>query len=155
MEKHKAAAILIQETHSLDIFKFYIIGYKVIISQDRPPLFLPVNPARSISNKAVKTYNIRKSSKPKFTCLVNDEICLYLPEPTSVNLDTFYISICKVLLRQQKKTFLSLNRQLIPTWYEEYDSCYKDFISSTTNDEATKTNTDLLQSLCTKGNQCW
>ena len=125
-------------------------------SQHRPSIIIiPDSPIEPVQTKPVKRWNFRKANWDQFTNLV-DSGTDSLPTPISSNLDNAYSALCKLLIRSAKSTIpRGFRHCYIPTWVEECDAHYNEFLNAEPGEEAATKALQLTNCLDKKRRERW
>ena len=124
-------------------------------SQHRPSLLIPVNPVRPVTTKPVKRWNFRKADWKKFSNLVDEAVC-NLPPPTPRGTDQAYSDFCNILIKAATNSIpRGFRRHYIPTWDEECDAIYNQFLRSEPGDLASTKASELTDCLDRKRRKRW
>ena len=124
-------------------------------SQHRPSMITPENPIEPIKTKPLKRWNFRKARWDQFTNQVELGV-VNLPTPSSSNLDQAYTSLCNLLTTAAKSSIPRGHRRcFIPSWDDECNTLYNDFLEAERGDEATSKATLLTACLDNKRRERW
>ena len=124
-------------------------------SQHRPSFITPHNPVEPIPTKDVKSRNFRKAKWEQFAHLVKSGIDT-LPSPCTLDPNIAYTAFCQLLSQSAKKTIpRGCRQQYIPTWDDECNHYYKEFIQAEDKQSADAKAADLMDYLNKNRNKRW
>ena len=124
-------------------------------SQHRPSFITPRNPVEPIPTKDVKRWNFRKAKWEQFAHLVKSEIDT-LPSPCTPDPNIAYTAFCQLLSQSAKKTIpRGCRQQYIPTWDDECNNYYKEFVQAEDKQSAYAKAADLMDYLSQNRNKRW
>ena len=124
-------------------------------SQHRPSLISPENPVEPIHSKPIKRWNFREAKWDQFTTLV-DLGFDSLPSPTSSDLDHAYSALCSLFIRSAQSAIpRSFRHRYIPTWDEESELHYNDFLQAEPGERAATKTSALTNCLDQKHRKRW
>ncbi len=124
-------------------------------SHHRPSLIIPENPIQPIPTKPVKRWNFRKANWVKFANMVDKETST-LPKPDPQNLNSAYSAFCDLFIRAAKTSIpRGFRRHFIPSWDEECDTLYDEFLRVEHCEDASSKASQLTDCLDRKRRERW
>ena len=124
-------------------------------SQHRPTFISPINPIVSTQTIPLKRWNFRKANWQLFVSILNRETGI-LPDPVTCDINEAYEMMHQLLLSTAKQCMPRGRRKFyIPTWDQESQMKYDEFVNARRPSEADHKANDLIEHLNQNRRKRW